>query len=366
MGNTLAVFDLFFIAIVALGATWLLTPWVRRLAFRVGLVDKPGPRRLHQQAMATGGGLAIFGGFWLAMFVVRGWDADTAGLFAASLLMVALGVVDDFLDLRPGVKLAGQIAAATVFVALGQRIETLSLPLGGVVELGWLSGPATVFWLVAVTNALNIIDGLDGLAAGVAGIAAVPLLVMCAQQGEWPAALAAAALLGSTLAFLRFNFSPAQLFMGDTGGMFLGFVLGAIVVQGVLGSMAPVAASIPVLVLGLPIFDTACAIIRRAAAGRPIAQADDGHLHHRLLQAGLSQRQAVLRLYGVGALLAVIGWALLRATPLHAFLVAGGIAAAAFPWAWRLGVLTYGEPTAAVEARVRQPLPGGGQRSEKA
>lgn len=366
MGNALNVGDLILIAMVALAATLLLTPVVRRLALRFGLVDKPGPRRLHQNVMATGGGLAIFLGFWLAAWVVRGWDGELSGLLSASILIVALGVIDDFVDLRPSLKLAGQVAAAAVFVFSGHRIETLGTPWGSSVELGWLGGPFTVLWLVAVTNALNIIDGLDGLAAGIATIAAAPLLVMSVLLGEWSAAVSAAALMGSTAAFLRYNFSPAQLFMGDTGGMLLGFLLGAIAVQGVLGGATPVAVSIPVLALGVPIFDTACAVIRRAAAGRPIAQADDGHLHHQLLRAGFSQRQAVLLLYGAGGLLAVVSVSLLRAAPGLTFLVDLALTAAALPWARRLGVLGYGQAAAVRTGKGQAPLPGHRHRSEKA
>lgn len=366
MGNALNVRDLFLIGIVSSAATLLFTPVVRRLALRLGLVDKPGPRRLHLHAMPTSGGLAIFLGYWLATLVVRGWDGELAGLLAASLLMVILGVIDDYVDLRPGVKLVGQVLAAAVFVHSGHRVETLSGPFAGVIELGWLSGPLTLLWLVAVTNALNIIDGLDGLAAGMTSIAAVALLLMSVQLGEWSAALSAAALIGSTAAFLRYNFNPAQIFMGDTGGMFLGFMLGAVVVDGVLTGASGVAVSIPVLALGVPVFDTACAVIRRAAAGRPIAQADDGHLHHQLLRFGLSQRQAVLLLYGVGAVLAAAAVALLWATPLQAFLTAAAVAAAALPVARRLGVLGDLTPTETARAGAQQHvLPRRSHRSEK-
>lgn len=368
MGNTLNVRDLIVTGLIALAATLVLTPLVHAMARRVGLLAKPGPRRLHKRPMPTGGGLAIFLGFWLSTIVVHGWSQSLTGLLIASTLMVVLGVIDDYVDLRPGVKLLGQLAAAAVLVYSGTRIEVVGHPLGGAIELGWLSVPVTLLWLVAVTNVLNIIDGLDGLAAGIASIAAMPLLVIAFQRGEWTVALLAAALIGSTVGFLRYNFNPARVFMGDTGGLFLGFVLGAFAVEGALGGASGIAVSIPVLVLGVPVFDTICAVIRRAANGRPIAQADDGHLHHQLLKAGLSQRQAVLLLYSVGGLLALVGIALLKfnVTTLQAFLVALGLGVAALPWARRLGVFGERPPTSAVQAGSRPgPVPGRQQGSEK-
>lgn len=370
MGNTLNVRDLILIAIFSLAATLVLTPIVRALALRFGLVDKPGPRRMHRHVMPTAGGLAVFIGVWLPVLVMHGWGGFVPGLFIASLFIVVLGIIDDYIDLRPGVKLAGQVLAAGVLVYSGARIETVGHPLGGAIELAWLSGPVTLFWLVAVTNALNIIDGLDGLASGVATIAAVPLLFISVQLGQWSAALVAAALIGSAVGFLRYNFHPAKVFIGDTGGMFLGFMLGAVVVEGVLTSGADVALSVPVLVLGLPLFDTACAIVRRAAAGKPISQADDGHLHHQLVRVGLTHRQVVLALYAVGALLAALSTILLRATALQAFFVAVAIAAGALPWAKKLGVLGEFPPRRAMGTGVRRspapPASPAQQRSEKA
>lgn len=355
VGNALNVRDLLVIGLIALVSTLALTPWVRALATRLGFLETPGPRRLHTRPMPTAGGLAIFLGFWTAAVVFNGFDDTDFGLLVASCLIVVLGMVDDYVDLRPGAKLAGQIAAAAVLVYSGTRIEAVGHPLGGVIELGWLSVPLTLLWLVAVTNVLNIIDGLDGLAAGMSSIAALPLLWMALQREQWEAAVLAAALIGSTLGFLRYNFNPAQVFMGDTGGMFLGFMLGAVAVEGVLGGAGDIALSIPVLVLGVPVFDTACAVIRRSASGRPIAEADDRHLHHQLIRAGLTQRQAVLLLYSVGILLALAGVALLRVSALQAFLAAAGLAAAALPGARRLGVLGDVPRPGAVQAGGRAP-----------
>ena len=269
-------------------------------------------------------------------------------------------MVDDYVDLRPGAKLAGQIAAAAVLVYSGTRIEAVGHPLGGVIELGWLSVPLTLLWLVAVTNVLNIIDGLDGLAAGMSSIAALPLLWMALQREQWEAAvLAAAALIGSTLGLPALQFQPRPGIHGRYGRMFLGFMLGAVAVEGVLGGAGDIALSIPVLVLGVPVFDTACAVIRRAASGRPIAEADDRHLHHQLIRAGLTQRQAVLLLYSVGILLALAGVALLRVSALQAFLGGGGVGGRG---AFRAAPASVFWATCPGPARCR---PAGGRRRSK-
>lgn len=368
MGNTLNVRELIIVGFIALAATLVLTPLVRAITRRVGLVAKPGPRRVHKHPIPTAGGLAIFFGFWVTILLVHGWSDTLTGLLVSSTLMVVLGVVDDYVDLRPGVKLAGQIVAAAVLVMSGTRIDVLGHPLGGVIELGWLSVPVTLLWLVAVTNVLNIIDGLDGLAAGIGAIAATPLLLIALQREQWLVAVLAAALIGSTVGFLRYNFHPARVFMGDTGGLFLGFILGAFAVEGALGGPSVVAVSIPVLVLGVPVFDTFCAVVRRAVNGRPIAQADDGHLHHQLLRAGLTHRQAVLLLYGVGGLLALVSVAMLQlnVTALQAFFVAVGLGVAALPGARRLGVLGDGRSPRAAHGSVSPGhVPGRHQGSEK-
>lgn len=355
VGSALGVRELVVSGAISLVATLLLTPLVRALAHRIGWLEKPGPRRIHTIPTPTSGGLAIYLGFWLSSIAVNGWNGAMTGLFVSSTLIVVLGLIDDYYDLKPGVKLAGQLVAAAVLVYAGTRIEVISSPLGGTINLGYLAAPVTLLWLVAITNMVNIIDGLDGLAAGMASIAASPLLVIAVQREQWLAALLTAALIGSTVGFLRYNFNPARVFMGDTGGMFLGFMLAAIAVEGALKGATAIAVSIPVLVMGVPVFDTICAIVRRAVNGRPIAQADDGHLHHQLIRIGLSQRQAVLLLYSIGAFLAVVGVALLRVSTLQAFLVALSVAVLSLPGARRLGVLGDVSSSPAVEAGSRPP-----------
>lgn len=295
------LFGTFFLALLA---SWLLTPVVRVGALRSGLVDHPGPRRMHAVPMPKGGGLAIYAAFWLAVLLLPLQGGAYWGLWAASTVMLLVGLVDDRYELRWYLKLGGQIAAAVLFCLWGGRIEFVTHPISGdMVHIGWWGVPLTIVWLVALANMVNLIDGLDGLAAGVCVIACAPLFIVAMSMGRTDAALLTVALGAAALGFLPHNFSPARIIMGDTGAMFLGFVLAAISVEGALKGPTALAFIAPVLALGLPIFDTLFSVVRRVAANRPIYEADRDHLHHRLLAMGLSQRQAVLTLYGVSAVL---------------------------------------------------------------
>lgn len=292
---------------------YLSTPVVCRLAKRTGAVDqpdvKPGGRHIHDKPTPRLGGLAIFAGFTVAIGVVAvvadipDWQ-QLLELWYGALIIVAVGVADDYLELPAKLKLAGQIAAAVVLVATGNVVDWISnpwahAPFPGMSYIGYWGVPLTVFWLVGVTNAMNLIDGLDGLAAGVGSIASVTLLLVGWQEGQPYVMLITAAIAGAALGFLPYNFYPARIFMGDTGSMLLGFVLGAVAIQGTVKSATTIALAVPMLALGLPILDTSLAIIRRFVHGRSIFQADKGHLHHRLLALGLNQRQAVIILYFV-------------------------------------------------------------------
>jgi len=290
---------------VALVAALLLTPVVRRLALRTGLVDMPGERRLHAAPLPLGGGVAIYAAFWLALLAAYPQPNELLGLFVATTALLLVGLVDDYYELRWYSKLLGQLVAAGLFVALGDRIEFVTHPItGDVVYIGWWGVPLTILWLIAFVNVVNLIDGLDGLAAGVSAIGAIPLFALAHQLGRYDAAVMTVALAAAAIGFLRHNFHPARIIMGDTGAMFLGFTLAAISVGGALKGPATLAFVVPILALGLPILDTALSIVRRVAAGRPFYAPDSGHLHHRLLDIGLNQRQAVLTLYAVSSFLA--------------------------------------------------------------
>lgn len=294
--------------LIAFVLTYVLTPVVERLALRFGAVAVPVPRSIHTRPTPHLGGLAIFVAFVASVLLVRSWpDPQTLRILAGSFLAVVLGAVDDFRDLSPRSKLLGQIVVACVLVGLGIRIQFLTNPFGGLIFLKDWSYPVSVLWIVAVMNVVNLADGLDGLAAGICSMAALAALFVASRTGMTNVVILTAALAGSAIGFLPHNFNPAKIFMGDTGSMFLGFTLAAISVQGALKQTTTVALLVPIVALGLPITDTALAIYRRLRAGRPIGQADKGHIHHRLLALGLSQKKAVLLMWAVSAWLALSG-----------------------------------------------------------
>jgi len=300
--------------VVALIITFAATPLVQRLSFKVGAVDVPKDnRRMHKEPKALLGGLAIFYGFLVSVLCFGDFMVDKTinfnllGILIGSLIVVVLGIFDDIKP-RPAIfKFLIQIVAATIPVCLGVRVIAISNPFGdGLVRLpDWLSYGGSIFWIVGVTNAVNLIDGLDGLAAGVSSIAAVALLSVLLIEHVTSITLLvmAAALAGACFGFLPYNFNPAKLFMGDTGATFLGFSLACISIQGPFKTY--VAFAVPFLVLGLPIFDTLFAIIRRIIKRQPIMAPDRGHLHHRLIDKGFSHRSTVIILYGLSAVLAI-------------------------------------------------------------
>lgn len=313
-----------FLIAVAAGVTLVLTPLVRRISERYGLVDQPGGRKVHEQPISRLGGIAIFVGFFAALAVeavgerMFGWGGtmseggrEVVGVLAGMAIIFAIGVIDDIVTLNPGPKFIGQLVAASVVIASGLRIDFVGNPFGGgLIALGLLGIPITLVYIAGFTNVINLIDGLDGLAAGVTAIAATSFLVLAAQSNRFEAAALAAALIGACLGFLRYNFNPASIFMGDSGAMFLGFSLATISLLGVMKSTAAIALAVPLLIIGVPIFDTASAIVRRVRHNRPIQEADKGHIHHRLLGAGFNQRQTVLIIYVWSALLSVGGYAM--------------------------------------------------------
>lgn len=286
---------------ISLIISWVLTPFVKKLAFRIGAVDRPNARKVHHRIMPRMGGLAIYLGFMAAAIASMELTRDVVGILLGGTVIAIVGILDDMFQLAAKVKLVGQIIAALVPVCFGIRIEWLNNPLGGYFYLNYLSIPFTVFWIVSFTNVVNLIDGLDGLAAGVSAIASVTIIMVALQQGLYPVAVLTAALAGGIIGFIRYNFNPATIFMGDTGSLFLGYMLAAISIFGAVKSAATIALLVPAIALGLPIMDTAFAIVRRYKNGRPIFSPDKGHIHHRLLAMGFSQRQAVIFMYLISA-----------------------------------------------------------------
>lgn len=285
--------------ILAFAITFVCTPWVTRLAFKIGAVDRPNKRKVHRELMPRLGGLAIFLGFALVYIVLMPLNRLSIGLFLGGFIIVILGILDDKYELSPRTKLVGQVLAAFTLIAFGLEVQFFNLPfIQGQWILGWLAIPITILWLVGVTNAVNLIDGLDGLAAGVSGIATAVMMVMAMVMGNVFVALYSAILLGSILAFLFFNFYPAKIFMGDTGALFLGFNLAALSLLG-FKQVTLVSYIIPLLILGVPLSDTFFAIIRRLVNGKPISAADKNHLHHCLLALGFGHRKTVLIIYSI-------------------------------------------------------------------
>ena len=315
--------------LTAFAAAYVLTPLAGKLANLIGAVDCPNERKVHTCIIPRMGGLAIYAGFMVSVIMFTPVTQPLFGLLAAATCIVILGIIDDMFELPAKVKLAGQIAAALGFALStpGNTIDFITNPItGDMFTTGMWAIPMTVIWIVAIVNAVNLIDGLDGLAAGISFISAVVLMFFArTQMNGAVAVILSTAVAGSCLAFLQFNFNPAKIFMGDTGSMFLGFVLAAISVQGTMKSAATIALLVPILALALPIFDTSVAIIRRAIAHKPIFAPDKGHLHHRLLSMGLSQKQTVIIMYIVSALIAVFALTLTKTNGIAAYILTGAI-----------------------------------------
>jgi UDP-GlcNAc:undecaprenyl-phosphate GlcNAc-1-phosphate transferase len=292
--------------IVALLLAVLLTPFVKQFAILVGAVDAPNERKVHSRIMPRLGGIAIFlafaGGF-LAISPAFSYDvihSSTAwGLLIGGAIIAITGALDDRFDLSPKLKMLGIVTAACVLVAFDMRVSFINIPFSGTVQaLDWLSIPLTIFWIVGVTNAINLIDGLDGLAAGVSAIAIGTIMVLAIMMGNVTVILLSAVILGSIIGFLFFNFHPARIFMGDSGALFLGFSIATLSILG-FKQATLVSFVIPLLIIAVPFSDTIFAIIRRKVNNKPWSSADKGHLHHCLLQLGLSHRNTVLLMYGV-------------------------------------------------------------------
>ncbi|NLM51737.1 MAG: undecaprenyl/decaprenyl-phosphate alpha-N-acetylglucosaminyl 1-phosphate transferase [Firmicutes bacterium] len=289
-----------FVFAVALLLALILTPFVIRLAYRIGAVDVPNRRKVHNRIMPRLGGVAVYLGFVAAMAVIVNltYDRQILGMLLGGTVVLLLGVVDDIKGLPPLWKLAGQVLAAAIPVYFGIRVNFIHNPFDGYFHLGWMSIPVTMLWIVGITNAINLIDGLDGLASGVSFIALMIFSFMAMKVNQnLLISLLSVALAGAVLGFLRYNFHPAKIFLGDSGSMFLGFTIAVMAVMGLLKSVTLYTFITPILILGVPIFDTFFAILRRYKNNQPIFAADKAHLHHRLLNLGFSHRRAVLAIY---------------------------------------------------------------------
>lgn len=312
-GNEMAVIEYIITIVLAFMISFCATPIAKRIAFKLNAIDVPkDERRMHKKPIPLMGGLAIIAGFCVAMLYniaspseIFSFNRELAGLFVGILIILASGIIDDIYHVKARVKLLFQVSAAISAVVISDsRILRVTNPFSetGMTELNiYISYAVTILWIVGITNAVNLIDGLDGLAAGVSSICSLSLFFVSvlglSPDSDPYTAIVTGALAGATLGFLPFNFNPAKIFMGETGSAFLGFTLSVISIQGTLKSYTAISIAIPILVLGIPLFDTTFAILRRILNGKSPMEADRGHLHHRLIDMGLSHKQSVIVMY---------------------------------------------------------------------
>jgi UDP-GlcNAc:undecaprenyl-phosphate GlcNAc-1-phosphate transferase len=315
MSTYLPIFLLAFVIALAM------TPLAIKIAPKIGAVDVPKDnRRMHTKTMPRFGGMAIYIGTVGAMLIFMPMDSKLLGVIAGGTIMLVVGIVDDIKGMPAKVKLLFQVICAVILFQFSVRISFVGDPFGpGFIYFPWwLSLIITVVWVVGITNTINLIDGLDGLAAGIAFIASISISYTAYLSDRPDISLITLAIAGAALGFLPYNFNPAKIFMGDGGSLFLGFMLAGISVMSPMKGATVIATVVPMFVLALPIFDTAFAILRRLVNGRPIMEADKGHLHHRIMAVGLGQKRTVLTLYGISGIMGVAAILVTRALYLEA------------------------------------------------
>ncbi|HVO68777.1 MAG TPA: MraY family glycosyltransferase, partial [Aggregatilineaceae bacterium] len=320
--------DLFPLAVIGFAASLGLTPLTRQLARRFGIVDKPSARKVHQVPTPLMGGLAIYGAFMIALLLFHTWTPDNRdtqalrqliAILGGATWLVIVGFVDDRRMLSPQMKFAGELIATAAVILSGIRVQLFNSP--------WLDIPLTVFWMVGIINAINFLDNMDGLAAGISAIAALCFFVLAAIEGQVLVATLAAAMFGSSLGFLFYNFSPATTFMGDMGALVLGFLLAVLGIKLSFPNQSPLVSwTIPILALGLPIFDTTLVVFTRLREKRSPMQGGKDHTSHRLVIMGLSYRAAVVTLYMACILLGLAALIVSQASVSIAAIVGGGVA----------------------------------------
>jgi UDP-GlcNAc:undecaprenyl-phosphate/decaprenyl-phosphate GlcNAc-1-phosphate transferase len=287
-------------------ASILLTPLVKKFAFKIGATDKPNQRKVHSRIMPRLGGLAIFISFIIGTLISKPnylmYGEFHWSIIIGGFIIILTGMVDDVKEISPKIKLLGQVAAAAVVVIYGGlKVEFINLPFGGIIDFGYLSIPITMIWIIGITNAINLIDGLDGLAGGVSTIGLFSIAGMSMVMGNQYVTIMALIVAASTIGFLFYNFHPAKIFMGDTGALFLGYMIAVLSLLG-YKNITFISLIIPVIILGVPISDTFFAIIRRLVNKQPLSAPDKSHLHHCLLKIGFTHRQTVLLIYAMAAL----------------------------------------------------------------
>lgn len=314
----------------------LATPLVSRLARRYGVVDQPGGRRMHPRPTPRLGGLAIFAGLLLPQLAIlflgnrvtsRYLEAgsDMLLLLGGAAAFFALGLLDDVRFLSAWHKLPVEVLVASLLYLAGFGVRVLSNPFGAPVPLGMLAAPVSVLWIVGIANAVNFMDGIDGAAAGVAALAVFAVVCATGLEGNVVTWVLATCLIGSALGFLLHNWPPASIFMGDSGALLLGYVLAIVSLVSMQKSTAALALLVPIAALALPIVDTTLAVARRLVQRRPVMAGDNEHIHHRLLELGLPARTALLVIYGISAVCALVAVLLANSGRMTAFLVGAGL-----------------------------------------
>ncbi|MBQ1265048.1 MAG: undecaprenyl/decaprenyl-phosphate alpha-N-acetylglucosaminyl 1-phosphate transferase [Oscillospiraceae bacterium] len=309
---------------------FLSTPLVKSLAYKIGAIDVPkDDRRMHKVPIPRLGGLAIFLSFLLAVLVFADIDRQMQGILLGAVIIVIVGVLDDIMALKALPKLFAQILAAGIAAYHGCVIQFVSNPNvfseSTYVNLGWVSVPLTIIWIVAITNAVNFIDGLDGLAVGVSAISTATLIVIALMVSEFNIAIILCGLFEACLGFIPYNMNPAKIFMGDTGATFLGYILATLSITGLFKLYAIISFAVPFLILGLPIFDICFAFLRRIAKGQNPMTADRSHVHHRLIDLGFSQKQTVAIAYLLTAILGLAAVVLTSSGELKALILIGAV-----------------------------------------
>ncbi|MDH7482956.1 MAG: MraY family glycosyltransferase [Armatimonadota bacterium] len=303
---------------LALGISYVLTPVVRRLAIALNVMDHPGERRVHTRPIPRWGGIAVYVAFTLTILLISQiggkfypeikLDIRMIGIIVAGALLATAGMIDDMKELSAAVQALSIIGATVVLMGFGVSIQLITNPFGNppIIWLKWASWPVTILWVFILTKSMDLMDGLDGLAAGIGAIASGFLAIMAYYKAQPAVALMSATLCGACIGFLRFNFNPAKIFMGTVGSQFIGFTLAAISIVGLFKVAAAFAIAIPVLVFGVPIFDAFFVVWRRFRERRPVHVADRTHLHHRLLEKGLTHKQVVLLIYILCCILGIV------------------------------------------------------------
>ncbi|GAA0744275.1 MraY family glycosyltransferase [Clostridium oceanicum] len=334
--------------IIAFVLSIVLTPLVKKLAFYIGVVDIPkNKRKIHKKPIPLLGGVAMYISFIGTLIFKRGpLTLGELGIVLGATIIVLGGIIDDKFDISPISKILFQLGGAVCLIIFGVKINFITNPISNSVlyiDLHMLAIPITIIWVIAITNAINLIDGLDGLAAGIALISSITMFVISILNQRWESAMLTSILIGSILGFLPYNFNPASIFMGDTGSQFLGFLLAAISIEGAIKSATAFAIVVPILALGLPIYDTLFAMVRRKINGKPIMQADRGHLHHRLLDMGLNQRQVVIIMYLISAVLGSFAILAMQLSNRRAYFLLAVIMLIFIILAWKCGFFKHKE-----------------------